>query len=519
MARVTAALADRFEAVVDANGDLPAVDTGESVISFAELDARANRVAHWLAETGLEVGDRIGLALWNRIEHLELLLGTFKARMIPVNVNCRYTAPETEALLVDAAVAVVVHEPTASATISEASAGHDWLTVAVGGPFAEALAGAKSARPTVVRSGDDPYLLYTGGSTGTPKAVHWRQADLIAATMSGAAQRSPGSRMLPASPLTHGTAQWITLSTLLAGGTVVLGPLHGLDAPGLWDRVEAGRVSRLVIVGDAFARPLLDALDAEPDRWDLSSLVAITSGGARWSPTTQQGLLEHLPHVAMVNSFGASETGGQGSEVAFAGAPRPERAGLLQFDPGETTVVLDDEGRPISPGSDAVGRLARQGPVPLGYYQDPEHSREVFPVIDGVRYAIPGDLARVTAEGDILVLGRDRNVINSGGEKVFAEEVEARLMTHPDVTEAVVVGIPDERWGESIGALVTLRPGADPSTDELVDHCAQVLARFKIPRRVRIVDTIRHLPTGKLDRSWAAATIGATRTDREGPAR
>ncbi len=516
---MTGSLADRFEAVVDAHGRLPAVDTGTGEVTFAELDARANRVANWLTSLGIGRGERIGVALWNRIEHLELLLGAFKAGMIPVNVNCRYTAPETEALLVDAGVPLVVHEPTSTMVVSEASAGHDWMTLAIGDAYEEALAAASPERPDLARSGDDHYLLYTGGSTGVPKGVLWRQEDLIAAAMPGADQRRPGgTRMLPASPLTHGTAQWITLSTLLSAGTVVFGPLHGLDAGGLWTRVADARVTRLVIVGDAFARPLLDALDAEPDRWDLSALVAITSGGARWSAATRLGLLEHLPHVAMVNSFGATETGGQGSQVSFAGQEPAPEVGLLSFEPGTTTVVLDDHLEPVTAGSYTIGRLARHGPVPLGYFDDPERTSMTFPVIDGVRHAIPGDLATVDADGMIVVMGRDRNVINTGGEKVFAEEVEARLTAHRDVTEAVVVGVADERWGESIGALVTLRVGAEVSVEEIVDHCAASLARFKIPRRVQVVDAIRHLPTGKLDRAWAASTISSA-APRKGSAR
>lgn len=515
---VSGNIADRFEAVVDAHGARVAVDTGTGAgeVTFDELDQRANRVANWFTSLGIGPGERVGLALWNHLEHLELLLGAFKAGVIPVNVNCRYTATESEALLVDAAVPLVIHEPTSTMVISEASSGHDWMTVSIGDTYESALATVSSQRTPIERSGSDPYLLYTGGSTGTPKGVLWRQEDLIAAAMPGADLRRPGlTRMLPASPLTHGTAQWITLSTLLSAGTVVFGPRHGLDAVALWDRVDEAEVTRVVIVGDAFARPMLDALDAEPERWNLSGLVAITSGGARWSAATRLGLLEHLPHVVMVNSFGATETGGQGSQVSFAGVAPGTETGLLRFEPDETAVVLDERGRPVASGSGAIGRLARRGPVPLGYYHDPERSATTFPVIGGVRHAIPGDLATVESDGTIVVLGRDRNVINTGGEKVFAEEVEARLTTHPSVTEAVVVGVADDRWGESITALVTIRSGDDVTTDGLIEHCAASLARFKIPRRIQVVDAIRHLPTGKLDRAWAADTISAS-TPRPG---
>ncbi|MBS1847606.1 MAG: AMP-binding protein [Actinobacteria bacterium] len=504
---MTAGLADRFESVVDDHGDLPAVDAPDGVVAYIDLEARANRVATWLVSIGLSDGDRVGIALWNRIEHLEVLLGAFKARLVPVNVNCRYTATEARDLLIDADARVVIHEPAATATIQEATDGLGTTCVPIGPVYESALAAASPDRPSITRSGDDHYLLYTGGSTGTPKGVLWRQSDLFTAAMAGAEQRRPGGRMLPASPLTHGTAQWSALSALLSAGTVVLGPLHGVDAAALWSRVADARVNRLVIVGDAFARPLLDALDAEPDRWDLSSLVAITSGGARWSAASRDGLLRHLPHVAMINSFGASETGGQGSQVTFAGAePSPTR-GLLRFAADDTEVVLDEHLAPIRPGSNRIGTLARRGAVPLGYFGDAERSARVFPMIDGVRHALPGDLATVDADGTIVVLGRDRNVINTGGEKVFAEEVEARLMTHPSVTLAVVVGIADETWGETIGALVTLAADTEIVTDDLVAHCATTLARFKIPRTIHVVDTIRYLPSGKLDRRWAADSM------------
>ena len=505
---MTGSLADRFEAVVDAHGSLAAVHTGDTIVTFDELDRRANRVAHWLGSNGVGVGDRVGLALWNRIEHLDLLLGAFKAGAIPVNVNCRYTAAETEALLVDANPRVVVHEPTSTMTITDASQNHGWSTIAIGHDYDAAVDAMPSRRPDVIRSGDDHYLLYTGGSTGTPKGVLWQQGDLYSAAMSGADTRRPGSRMLPASPLTHGTAQWSTLSTLFSAGTIVFGPQHGLDTVALWTRVAEAEVSRLIIVGDAFARPMLDTLDAEPDRWDLSSLVAIASGGARWSIGIQLGLLEHLPQAAMVNSFGATETGGQGSQVRFAGdTAGSSTAGLLCFEPDETAVVLDDGNQEVRPGSSIVGRLARRGPTPLGYFNDPDRTAQVFPVIRGVRHAIPGDLAKVAADGTIVVLGRERNVINTGGEKVFAEEVEARLMVHPVVSQAVVVGLTDDRWGERIGALVTVADHGEVTHDDLVTHCAATLARFKIPRRIEIVESIRHLPNGKLDRAWAADTM------------
>lgn len=500
-------LADRFETTVDTYGNLAAIDVGDRILTFDELDARANRVAHWLLDSGLDHGDRVGIALWNRPEHIEMLLGAFKAGMIPVNVNCRYTAVEIEALLTDADARLVVHEATSTLRESVASEGNRWIRVALGPDYEAALASRPITRPEIARSGDDGYILYTGGSTGTPKGVVWNQADLFTATMSPSEDRRPGSRLLPASPLTHGTAQWTTLSTLLSAGTVVFGPLHSVDAEALWTRVSEGHVTRLVIVGDAFARPLADMLDANPGRWDLSELVAITSGGARWSSKTQDRLLTHLPHVAMVNSFGASETGGQGAQVRFAGQPATHDAGLIKFSPDENTTVVDDHLRPLPPGSGAVGVLAQHGAVPTGYFHDSSRTRSTFPVVDGVQYSIPGDLAMVDADGDIIVLGRDRNVINTGGEKVFAEEVEARLLAHPMVADTVVVGIDDDRWGQAVTALVLPTAPSTVTAEELRAHCAATLARFKLPRRIEFVTRIRHLPNGKLDRSWAIDTM------------
>ena len=503
-------LADLFEEVVDSHGGRPAVDTGSATLTYDELEARANRFAAWLRSVGVQPGDRVGLALWNRVEHLEALLGALKVRAVPVNVNYHYTAPELETLLCDADVRVVVHETDLTATIEQAGAGHDWLHLAIGADYENALAGASPERIAEPRRSDDHYILYTGGTTGVPKGVVWRHDDLTTAVLSNVDPERPGSRMLPACPLIHGTAQWTTLATLLGGGLVVFGALHGLDAVELWSRVEQAEVTRLVIVGDAFARPLLDALDAEPDRWDLSTLVVISSGGARWSSTTRQGLLVHLPQAAMVNGFGASETGGQGTDVSFAGQALSAVAGLLRFKPDDTTLVIDEDHKPIAPGSGEIGFLARRGPVPLGYLGDPEQSARTFPVVDGVRLAVPGDMAMVEADGTIVVLGRDRNIINPGGEKVFAEHVEAVLVAHPAVADAVVAGVPDERWGERVTALVALRPGATVDEAALIEHCRTRLARFKVPRRVIFCERINRRHTGKLDRTWAADTMALT---------
>lgn len=500
-------LADLFESSVDSHGDREAVVAYGTHLTYHELDARANHFANWLAKAGLHPGAVVGVALHNRIEHLEVLIGSFKAGMIPINVNYRYTASELVTVLEDAGAELVVYEPDLAEEVAEASRDHHWLRLEAGPGFYDELAATPAARPVVDRSEDDRYVLYTGGTTGQPKGVVWRHGDLIDVVLPGKVGDARRVRVLPACPMIHGTAQWSALMTLCNAGTVVLGTPFGFDPESTLSLIEAERVNQLVIVGDAFARPLLSALDAEPDRWDLSWLVVISSGGARWSPSVRDGLLAHLPHTAMVNSFGASETGGQGAEVVFAGQEPPPTGGLLRFASDADNTVLGANNRPVTAGSGVIGRVARRGRVPLGYLDDDRASAETFPVIDGERWAIPGDLATLEADGTIVVLGRDRNVINTGGEKVFAENVEQVLVSHPAVLDAVVCGIADPHWGERVSALVTVRPGEEVSVEMLIEHCREHLARFKVPRSIRISTEIRRHHNGKLDRGWATDTM------------
>ena len=500
-------LADHFESIVDDFGGRLSVVAPGASYTYAQLDAAANRFAHWLRAFDVEPGERVGLALYNRPEHLVAILGALKVRAVPINVNYRYTANELRAVLCDANARAVVYEPAVSTAVDAASNGKPWRRLEMGSPFHAAMADQPDNRPDIVRSGDDRYVLYTGGTTGQPKGVVWRHEDLIIGALSNLETITQGLRMLPACPLIHGTAQWTTLATLLGGATVVLGPPHGFDAAEVWSLVEHEGVTRLTIVGDAFARPLLSALDAEPDRWDLSSLLVISSGGARLSPTVRDGLLERLPHTAVSNAYGATESGGHGVDVTFAGQSCDRAGGLLRFPIDETSSVLGPGNRPVTPGDGVIGRIARRGAVPLGYLNDDALSNETFPTIDGVRWAIPGDLATLEADGTVVVLGRDRNVINTGGEKVFAENVEQVLVSHAAVADAVVAGVNDARWGERVEALVAIKTGESATVEELIAHCRSRLAGYKVPRRITICPEIRRKHTGKLDRTWAAATM------------
>ncbi|MCU1452541.1 MAG: acyl-CoA synthetase [Acidimicrobiales bacterium] len=506
-------LADLFESVADAVPDRDALVAGEVRLTYAALDERANRLAHALRVSGIGPGDHVGLVLRNGSEHVEAMLAAFKLRAVPVNVNFRYTVDELRYVLTDADVVAVVHEPELGGQIDRALAGRPALraSLARGASYEAALAAGAAERPEVERSGDDLYVLYTGGTTGLPKGVMWRHEDLYFAALgrgiSGGdvltrpeqvAELAPASRtrLLPASPLTHGTAHWTTLSTLLSGGTVILSTDPTLQPELLWAAAARERASVLVIVGDAFARPLADALEANPDRWALDDLLVILSGGAVLSPAVRSALLAQLPSVVVVDGYGTSETGGQGQMPVWPGQPG---ARLLRFHLDDDTAVLDDAGRPAPPGSGLIGRLARKGHIPIGYRGDPERTAATFPVIDGQRWSVPGDLARVESDGSITLLGRGSSSINSGGEKVFPEEVEAVLKAHPAVFDVVVIGLPDDRWGEQVRAVVQLRPGHAATAAELQAHCRTQLAAFKVPRRVVLVDAVPRRSSGKPD--------------------
>jgi acyl-CoA synthetase (AMP-forming)/AMP-acid ligase II len=360
------------------------------------------------------------------------------------------------------------------------------------------------------RSGDHLYLLYTGGTTGMPKGVMWRQDDLVmvmAAQLGGglpempdleavrALRAQPGPVLLPACPLMHGTGALTAMGALVQGGCVALLDERAFDAVELLDVVERERVNALAIVGDAFAKPILRALDANPGRWDLSSLIGITSSGVMWSEETKAGLLRHHPAMLLLDAFSSSEALGMG--VSITGGEAAAKTATFQL--GPDAVVVTDDGRLIEPGSDEIGMVGVGGRVPLGYYKDEEKSAATFRVIDGRRYSIPGDYATVEADGTIHLLGRGSVCINTGGEKVFPEEVEEVLKRHPSVLDAVVVGVPDERWGEAITALVEPAPGETVDEAELLGLVKSSLAPFKAPKRVLAVESIGRAPNGKVD--------------------
>jgi fatty-acyl-CoA synthase len=528
--------ATTWEIAADNLRDAPALVHGDRVVSWTDFDRRADGVARTLLEAGATHQDKVALYLYNCPEYLEGMFAAFKAGLVPVNTNYRYADDELVYLWDNAdAVAVVFH-----GTFSERIDGirdrvpkvETWLWVDDGGspcpewamPYEEA-ANVETERVMAPwgRGDDDILMLYTGGTTGMPKGVMWRQDDLMRATTGATnpfyrddpdydALRSmivnPGLSTLPGCPLMHGTGEFTAMLGLAGGGSVVTLLGRQFDVEEMLDTIEAKKVNMLIIVGDAFAKPMLRALDGDPERWDLSSLVVITSSGVMWSQETKDGLLRYNPGMLLIDVFSSSEAIGLGQSVSTGGSA----SDTAKFSLGDNARVITDDGRDVAPGSGDIGRVAVRGYTPVGYYKDPEKSAATFVRIDGQTYSIPGDYATVEADGTLTLLGRGSVCINTGGEKVFPEEVEEALKTHPAVLDSVVVGLPDEKFGEAITAVVETKPGAAVDSSELIDHVKGKLASFKAPKRVVTIDTIGRAPNGKVDykrmKAYAADELG-----------
>jgi 3-oxocholest-4-en-26-oate---CoA ligase len=520
--------ADVWETVADVQPDLIAVTQGERNMTWREFDRGADGIAQFLLDLGVVQQDKVAIYLYNAPEYLQTTFAAVKIGLVPVNTNYRYGDDELSYLWENAdAVAVVFHgafTERIEGILDRVPGVRGWLWVDDGSgpcpdwatPYEDA---AKSAiarvRAPWGRSGDDLIMLYTGGTTGMPKGVMWRQDDLFARLIDSAVRHydvdggleavraaleaSPGGvTILPACPLMHGTGNFPSNTVLAEGGRICLLESRRYDPLQLLDTIAREQVNALVFVGDPFARPLLAVLDANPGKWNLSSLLMIISSGAMWSEPVKEGLLAHHPGMLLVDAFSSSEALGMGVSVSASGAA----AKTASFTLGPDVKVLTEDGRQVEPGSDEVGVLALGGRNPLGYYKDQAKSDATFREIDGVRYSIPGDFAQVGADGTIHLLGRGSVVINSGGEKIFPEEVEEALKTHAAVRDAVVVGIPHPTYGEQVVAVVELHPdwsGDPPSEAELIAHVKGQLASYKAPRRVRTVPTIGRAANGKVD--------------------
>jgi len=516
--------AEVWEAVAAKVPDAPGQVQGERVVSWRQFDRRANRLAADLLDAGLTRQSKVAAYLYNCPEYLQTYLAAFKAGLVPVNTNYRY-GPEEIAYLFDNADAEAVVFHAEFAPLLQQVRGRlpkvkRWYVVPDGNPEpgwavryeAEAFGEADRVAAPWGRSGDDILMLYTGGTTGMPKGVMYRQDDLFMALGGGGnavlgappakdldelASRIAGAgpRMLAACPLMHGTGQWSSFVTMGLGGSITTLQSRRFDPAELWQTIQDGQINAVAIVGDAFAKPMLAELDSNPGKYDLSSLRLISSSGVMWSHEVKEGLLKHHPSMVLFDSFGSTEAVGLGGSVAVPGQA-PETA---KFQLGERVQVFTDDGRPVEPGSDEVGMVALAGHLPLGYYKDPQKTASTFREINGVRYSIPGDYAMVNADGTLRLLGRGSVCINTGGEKVFPEEVEEVLKQHGSVRDAVCVGVPDDRFGEAIVAVIEPAPGAEVDADELVELVRDRLARYKAPRHVIVVDTIGRSPAGKVD--------------------
>jgi acyl-CoA synthetase (AMP-forming)/AMP-acid ligase II len=517
-------------------------------LTWADVNDRTRRLADVLRRAGLgchrersalenwDSGqDHVALYLYNGNEYLEGMVGAFKARCVPVNVNYRYVDEELVYLFENSRARAVIYHARFAPTLARIRAQLPdvalWIQVGdeSGEPllsgaldYESALAGAASAAPTDL-SPDDLYVLYTGGTTGMPKGVLWRQEDIFRAALYPRPNATPeqvvahaqqgGIRSLPAPPFMHGAAHWVAFNMWFVGGTIVVqSHPDRLDPADIWSTIARERVNAVTIVGDAFGRPLADELrraasraqraegERRPSGYDLSSLRLLTSGGAILTAALKRELLELLPGVRILDALGSSESGAQASFSSQDSGSA--ESGRFELAPGNL-VLRDDLSGPVAPGSGEQGWLARSGAVPLGYFRDPEKTAKTFPVIGGARYAVPGDRAMLESDGHLRLLGRDSVTINTGGEKVFAEEVEQALKHHPAVYDAVVVGTPHARWGQQVTAVVRLRAGETPSEEALLAVARAHIAAYKLPKRFVFVEEIRRSPSGKADYRWA----------------
>ncbi len=526
-------IADLFESLVDVIPERTALVCGDRRLTYAQLEDRANRMANVLRARGVKAGDHVGLYLYNGVEFIESMLAAFKLRAVPININYRYVEGELTYLFENAKLVALVHQRELSSFAGAAAKTVAGLKTFVavadsGAPVASdidpidyeiALRAASPERKFEARSGDDLYIIYTGGTTGMPRGVMWRHEDVFYAGLQGgrpggepltraeelaevAKESDEPLTFLPAAPLIHGAAQWAALIGLFGGGKVVLQGGRSFNAKEVCELIEREKVSTLTFVGDAMARPLVDALRA--GAFDTSSLFVIASAGAILSDSVKDDLVALLPNTMVLNSFGATETGHQGTTGAMAEGGVP--SGRPSFYMDDSNTVLGDDMKPLEPGTTTIGKLARRGRLPIGYFNDPEKTAKTFITIDGERWVVPGDLATLEADGRITVLGRGAVCINSGGEKIFPEEVESVLKAHPSVQDAVVVGVPDDRWGQRVAAIVQTREGASVTLAELETFCRTRIAGYKVPRELKVVAQIARHPSGKPDYRWAAAT-------------
>ncbi len=525
-------LADMFEASVDAYGDREYLVAAGERRTYAQMEERANRLAHFLAAHGVGPGDHVGIYALNSVEWVETAWAVFKLRAVWININYRYVEEELRYLFANADLVALVHQAEYAPHVAALLPGLPDLQLVVGiddgsgvplgegtVPYEEALASGSPERDFAPRSGDDYYILYTGGTTGMPKGVVWRHEDVFYALGGGVdpttntrvqapeemVEKGRGGQLtlLPIAPLMHGATQWCIMGQSFVGNRTILVPKF--EPHEVWRLIEAEKANSMMITGDAMGKPLIEVLDEPGVSYDLSSLLAVTSSAALFSAPVKDEFFRHLPDIVIVDAIGSSESGNNGMATMTKGGTAMKSGPTVSV-LGDT-VVFDEDLQPVVPGSGTIGKIARTGDIPVGYYNDPAKTAEVFIHVDGVRYVMPGDFATVEEDGNITLLGRGSVSINSGGEKIFPEEVESAVRSHPDVLDAIVVGAPDDRWGQRVAAIIQPRGERVPSLDDIQVYCRDHIAGYKVPRQLHVVGRIERSPSGKPDYRWAAGIV------------
>jgi acyl-CoA synthetase (AMP-forming)/AMP-acid ligase II len=525
-------LADLFEAAVDAFGDREYLVAAGERRTYAQMEERANRLAHYLAGQGVGPGDHVGIYSLNSVEWVETAWAVFKLRAVWININYRYVKDELRYLFTNADLVALVHQAEYGPRVAELLPDLPDLRLIIaiedgsGEPLAEgtvayeeALAQGSPERDFAPRSNDDHYILYTGGTTGMPKGVVWRHEDVFYA-LGGGVDPSTNTRiqrpeemvekgrngqltLLPIAPLMHGATQWSVMGQSFVGNRTILVPKF--DPHTVWRLVESEKANSIMITGDAMGKPLIEALDDPGVSYDLSSLMAVTSSAALFSSPVKDEFFNHLPDIVIVDAVGSSESGNNGMATVSKGDTAMKSGPTVSV--LGNTVVFDDDMNPVTPGSGVIGKIARHGDIPVGYYNDPVKTAEVFITVDGTRYVMPGDFATMEEDGTITLLGRGSVSINSGGEKIFPEEVESAVRSHPEVFDAIVVGAPDDRWGQRVAAIIQPRADRHPSLEDIQAHCRDAIAGYKVPRQLHVVEAIVRSPSGKPDYRWAAEIV------------